>query len=115
MILLYIMKWCEFLVCLWFAEQGGLVCGRVGLALVDGDVHGFDAGCFFLPLGGVVGVLLHYEGGIAKLPLEGGYLLLGRAELGGQYRLRIILLEVVDRAVVLGGHFLTFQCRHLIS
>ena len=80
------MKWCEFLVCLWFAEQGGLVCDRVGLALVGGILHVFDAGCFFLPLGGVVGVLLHREGGIAKLPLEGGYLLLGRAELGGQYR-----------------------------
>ena len=91
------------------------MCGRIDLALVNGVLHRFDAGCFFLPLGGVIGVLLHYEGGIAKLPLEGGYLLLGRAELGGQYRLRIILLEVVDRAVVLGGHFLAFQCRHLIS
>ena len=53
------------------------MCGHVVLALVDGVLHRFDAGCFFLPLGGVVGVLLHYEGGIAKLPLEGGYLLLG--------------------------------------
>ena len=47
MILLYIMKWCEFLVCLWFAEQGGLVCGRVVLALVDGVLHGFDAGLLY--------------------------------------------------------------------